>query len=122
MDSTLQNISETAILKAGVPQVSTAAQMAAQSINTAALDKTAQDFESMFMTQMLQPMFEGIDVDQEFGGGHGEETMRTFLIQEYGKAMSKSDGLGLAASVKNELIRAQANAKGHGTAIKGAKS
>jgi hypothetical protein len=61
----------------------------------------------MFATQMLQPMFEGIDVDKTFGGGHGEEVMRSFLVQEYGKAMAGSMHLGIADAVKKAMIRAQ---------------
>jgi Rod binding domain-containing protein len=72
-----------------------------------AIDKNAKDFESMFMTQMLQPMFEGLGVDPTFGGGHGEEVMRSFLIQEYGKAIAQNGHLGIAAAVKDAMIRAQ---------------
>lgn len=71
------------------------------------IDKTAKDFESMFMSQMLQPMFEGMDVDKTFGGGNGEKVMRSFLVQEYGKLASKNTHLGIADAVKKEMIRAQ---------------
>ncbi|MDP9126817.1 MAG: rod-binding protein [Pseudomonadota bacterium] len=74
------------------------------------IDQASQEFEAMFMTQMLQPMFEGLGSDPTFGGGHGEEVMKTFLIQEYGKLAAKSGHLGIAASVKNEMIKAQAAA------------
>lgn len=76
------------------------------------IDKAAQDFESVFITQMLQPMFDGIAVDPIFGGGHGEEIMRSFMVQEYGKIIAKNGGFGLASAVKAELIRTQQNAKG----------
>ncbi|HEU0117845.1 MAG TPA: rod-binding protein, partial [Alphaproteobacteria bacterium] len=42
-----------------------------------------------------------------FGGGHGEQVMRSFLVQEYGKIASKGGHLGIAAAVKNEMIKAQ---------------
>jgi Rod binding domain-containing protein len=71
------------------------------------IDKTAQDFEAVFATQLLQPMFEGINVDPSFGGGHGEEVMRSFLMQEYGKLLAKGDRLGIASQVKSEMLRAQ---------------
>jgi len=71
------------------------------------IDKKSKDFEGMFMSQMLQPMFEGMKVDPIFGGGHGEEVMRSFLVQEYGKAMSVGGHLGIAAAVKNAMIKAQ---------------
>jgi Rod binding domain-containing protein len=80
--------------------------------SSANIDKAAQDFEGMFMSQMLQPMFEGLGVDPVFGGGHGEEIMRSFLVQEYGKIAAKNGHYGIAAAVKNEMIKAQANAAG----------
>jgi len=79
------------------------------------IGKTAQDFEAMFATQMLQPMFEGIEVDPTFGGGNGEQVMRSFLLQEYGKLIAKTDKLGIAAQVKNEMLRAQEGANGRGS-------
>ena len=74
------------------------------------IDKTAQGFEEMFATQLLQPMFEGVGVNQTFGGGHGEEVMRSFLTQEYGKMVAKSGKLGIAAQVKTQMLRAQESA------------
>jgi len=74
------------------------------------IDKAAHDFEAMFATQMLQPMFEGVGVDPTFGGGHGEEVMKSFLLQEYGKIFAKGDRLGVASLVKKEMLRAQEGA------------
>jgi len=75
------------------------------------IDAAAQDFESMFATQMLQPMFETVPVNGLFGGGHGEEVMRTFMLQEYGKLVAKSGLLGIASQVKAEMLRAQEGAR-----------
>jgi peptidoglycan hydrolase FlgJ len=106
MNTVLQNIGDLAVSQAQKPGNFKLHGKA--SLET--IDKNAKDFESMFMTQMLQPMFEGLGVDPMFGGGHGEETMRSFLIQEYGKAMSASGHLGIAAKVKDAMIKAQENA------------
>jgi flagellar protein FlgJ len=76
------------------------------------IDKTAEEFEAMFATQLLQPMFEGIGVNPTFGGGHGEEMMRSFLMQEYGKLIAKSGKLGIATQVKTEMLRAQEGSNG----------
>jgi Rod binding domain-containing protein len=75
--------------------------------SSAALDKTAQDFEAMFMTQMLSQMWSGVDVDPVFGGGHGEEMFRSLMIEEQGKAIARSGGLGIATQVKAQLLRLQ---------------
>lgn len=85
------------------------------------IDKTAQDFEAMFATQLLQPMFEGVAVDPTFGGGHGEEIMRSFMLQEYGKLIAKTGKLGIAAQVKSEMLKAQESANGRGGSPRPAK-
>jgi Rod binding domain-containing protein len=75
------------------------------------LDAAAQDFEAMFATQLLKPMFDTVPVDGAFGGGNGEQVMRTFMLQEYGKMIAKTGVLGLAPQVKAAMLRAQENAK-----------
>lgn len=102
MVNALQNIGDLAVAQSAAPRP------AGKFASSANIDKTAQDFEGMFMTQMLQPMFEGLGANPVFGGGHGEEIMRSFLVQEYGKIAAKSGSLGIATAVKNEMIRAQA--------------
>lgn len=76
-------------------------------------DQAANDFEGMFMAQMLQPIFDTVGVDPIFGGGHGEEMMRGFLVQEYGKIVAKNSHLGIAAAVRGEMqnLQQKANAK-----------
>ncbi|MDD4615955.1 MAG: rod-binding protein [Alphaproteobacteria bacterium] len=76
------------------------------------IDASAQDFEAMFATTLLKPMFDTIPVNSMFGGGNGEEVMRTFLLQEYGKIIAKTGILNIAPQVKTELIRAQEGARG----------
>jgi Rod binding domain-containing protein len=102
-DTSFQNMAEVAMAQA---QTSGAIKFNHHA-SLDVIDKKSKDFESMFMSQMLQPMFEGVGVDPLFGGGHGEEVMRSFLIQEYGKAMSVGGHLGIADAVKSALIRSQ---------------
>jgi len=71
------------------------------------IDETAQNFEAMFATQLLQPMFETVGVNSAFGGGNGEAVMRSFIVQEYGKLIAKSGKLGIAEQVKAVMIKAQ---------------
>ncbi len=70
-------------------------------------DAAANEFEAMFITQMLKPLFESIEVNPMFGGGKGEEIFQGFLVEEYGKSLSQAGGIGLADHVKQELIRIQ---------------
>ena len=70
-------------------------------------DRAAKEFESVFMAQMLKPMFAGLKTDGLFGGGKGEDFMRDLLIQEYGKAMVGADGFGLSSAIRDQMIRTQ---------------
>ena len=74
----------------------------------------AKDFEAMFMAQMVQPMFEGVEVNGLTGGGHGEEIMRGFMVQEYGKAVAQGNGSKLSDAIKSEILRLQAGMKAGG--------
>ena len=61
-----------------------------------ALRKVAEELEGLFISQMINHMFKGIKTDGLTGGGNGEAMFRDLLVQEYGKAISKSSGIGLA--------------------------
>lgn len=69
--------------------------------------RTAHEFESVFLSEMLAPMFEGIDTDGLGGGGLGEETFRPMLIEQYASAITQHGGIGIADSVIRELMRLQ---------------
>ncbi len=71
------------------------------------VDAAAGEFESMFLSQMLAPMWDGLEADGEFDGGSAELTFRSMLINEYGKTLAKSGGFGIGAQVKAEMIRMQ---------------
>ena len=72
------------------------------------INETAQEFEAVFLSEMLKPMFQGIETDGMFGGGKGEEVFRSFMLQEYGKIMSQTGGIGLADHVHDQIIQLQA--------------
>lgn len=74
-------------------------------------DQAAQDFESVFISEMIKPMFETVDVDDTFGGGKGEEVFRGLLVQQFGKNIAKQGGIGLADQVRAELLKIQEHAK-----------
>ena len=76
-----------------------------------AVRKAATDFESVFATQMLTQMFSGVKTDAMFGGGHGEEMYRSMMLDEYGKAITKHGGLGIADAIMKTLISEQEKSK-----------
>lgn len=67
----------------------------------------AQQFERMFIAEMLRPMFEGIETDGPFGGGNAEATFRPMLIDQYADAIAKGGGVGIADAVLKEILRMQ---------------
>ena len=82
----------------------------------ARIQKAAQDFEAMALGQMLAPMFETVDTSKgAFGGGSGEEAWKPMMVNEIGKQMAKSGGMGLARPVMEQMLRMQ-EARG-GTAV-----
>lgn len=71
------------------------------------IEAAAKEFEAVFMTEMIKPMFEGLKTNSRFGGGKGEEVFRGFMIQEYGKLIAERGEIGIADAVKGEMIRMQ---------------
>lgn len=71
------------------------------------LDETAQQFEAQFISQMLENMFSTVDTKGYLGGGEAEEFYRDMMIDEYGKIISRSGGIGVADHVKREMLRMQ---------------
>lgn len=78
------------------------------------IDKAAKDFEAVFATEMLKPMFDDVNkAEGPFSGGRGEKVFSGMLLNEYGKQIAARDGLGIQDAVKAQLLRMQ-EAKSHG--------
>lgn len=69
--------------------------------------ETANQFESFFLSQMMQEMFKGLRTDGPFGGGQGEQIFRSILVDEYGKTIANRGGIGVGDAVYRELLRLQ---------------
>jgi flagellar protein FlgJ len=78
----------------------------------AEINKTAREFETMFLEQMFNHMFATVPVNPTFGGGAGEETMRSFLTGAYAKQVVNSGGIGLSAPIAREMLKMQEAANG----------
>jgi len=87
------------------------AAQALQGKNRQAVRQAAENFEAVYLSQMLAPMFESMKSDGWFGGGPGEDIYRSMLVEEYGKAIAHTGGLGIAENVERELLRLQETAK-----------
>lgn len=73
------------------------------------IKKVSENFEEMVMGFFFKLMFKdvGVGKDSSFGGGFGEEMYSSMLIDEYGKAVSQSGGLGIADMVQKQLLQNQ---------------
>jgi len=73
----------------------------------AQMQKTAQDFEAMVLSQMLKPMFEGVETEEPFGGGQAEKMWQSVMIDEMAKEIARGPGVGIADSVQREMLKMQ---------------
>ncbi|MDD9907156.1 MAG: rod-binding protein [Rhodospirillaceae bacterium] len=88
--------------------LSAARQPAAEATgNKAKARETAESFEAFFLGQFFEQMFAGIRTDGMFGGGQGENVYRSMMMQEYGKAVAKGGGIGIADSVYRSILQIQ---------------
>jgi peptidoglycan hydrolase FlgJ len=80
-----------------VPKALTASKAAAVS----------KEYESVFISQFLGSMFEGISTDGVTGGGQGEEMFRSMMVDQYAKGLTQRGGFGLASHMQAELMKHQ---------------
>ncbi len=69
------------------------------------LRRVAQDFEAVFVGELLGNMMQGLASDGPLGGG--DDPFAAMLRDEYGKLIARSGGVGVADAVMRELLRAQ---------------
>ncbi|MGF1641369.1 MAG: rod-binding protein [Rhodospirillales bacterium] len=101
----------TALRAAALPPPSAGrSPMARAEADPARVRRVAEEFEAFFLAQMLKPMFSGVEAEAPFGGGFGEEMWRSLQIEQYGKALVRAGGIGLADTVMREMLRAQQQA------------
>ena len=68
---------------------------------------TAENFEAVFLSQMLGPMFDTLPTDGIMGGGQAEGIYRDMMVDEVGKSIAKSGGIGIADSIYREILKLQ---------------
>lgn len=72
-----------------------------------AIKAAAREFEAMFVAQMLKPVFDTLPQGGAFSGGPGEKMFRGLMVEEYGKAVAASGGVGIAQVVEQEMLARQ---------------
>jgi Rod binding domain-containing protein len=73
----------------------------------AQMTRTARDFESMFVTRMLESAASGLKTKGDFFGGNGEAQFRSLLNEQYGKEIARHGGFGIADAVLSQMLRMQ---------------
>jgi Rod binding domain-containing protein len=67
--------------------------------------ETANDFEAVFLQQMLSAMRQGLSEDSPLGGPDSE--FGSLLISEQAKLISRAGGIGVADKILGELLKLQ---------------
>lgn len=73
----------------------------------AKISETAEEFESMFLSNMLEQMFSESKLEKPFGGGNSEGIYRSMLIGKYAENMAAGDGIGIASQLKDSMYKMQ---------------
>ena len=70
--------------------------------------KTATDFEGMFLNAMFSQMTTGLKGEGPFGDTPGTGVWRSMLTEQYSKNFANAGGVGVASEVYRTLILQQA--------------
>jgi Rod binding domain-containing protein len=70
--------------------------------------KTATDFEAMFLNSMFSQMTSGLKGAGPFGDTPGTGVWRSMLTEQYSKNFAQAGGVGVATEVYRTLIMQQA--------------
>lgn len=69
--------------------------------------RAADEFEAIFISQMLKSMSVGVKTDGPFGGGQSEEIYRDLMNEELGKVMTAKGGIGMSDAIYREILKSQ---------------
>lgn len=72
--------------------------------NAALTAQSAREFEAMFLGQMVDEILSTVNIG-EFGGGHAEETWRSFLSNAIGKSIADQNSTGIAKGIESAMQR-----------------
>ena len=90
-----------------VPTAAAQPLTAEQMAKRGKVQKTAQDFESSFLSVMLSQMFKDVGAEAPFNGGAGEEAFKSFMSDAMAKQVTKAGGIGLSSRVAEEMLKLQ---------------
>lgn len=82
---------------------------AAQHLGPERIKAVAREFESVYLSNMMEEMFAGIEDGNPFDSGPGSSAWRSLRTEEFARAISAAGGIGLAEHVQRQLIALQEN-------------
>jgi flagellar protein FlgJ len=85
------------------------AAAAARPMSLAKIRQTAAEFESVFLSSILEEVYASVDEDGPFDGGEGAKIWRSLRTEEFARAIARAGGIGLAEHVERHLIAMQEN-------------
>lgn len=68
-------------------------------------EDAAKGFEAVFLTQLVDSMFAGLETSGYFGGGNAEKLWRGFLVEHIAEAFAEQGGVGIADAVRAQIIQ-----------------
>jgi len=87
---------------AGLPPAADAVPSGA----TPGLRRAAEEFEAVFVSQILRGLTEGLTGPGPLSGG-GDDPYASMLQDEYARLISRTGGIGIADAVLREMLKAQ---------------
>lgn len=96
-----------------VKQAMTAAQTPSLTAAEQKTRKTADDFETMFLENMMSQVFPQEAAEGPLGdNGTGSQVYRGMLVNEYAKSVAKSGGIGISETIYRQMLQMQENNSG----------
>jgi peptidoglycan hydrolase FlgJ len=72
------------------------------------IKKTADDFETMFLENMMAQVFPQESGEGPIGdNGTGSQVYRGMLVNEYAKTVAKSGGVGISDAIYRQMLQMQ---------------
>ncbi len=96
-----------ALTMLNLSQANAAATTTVPADRQAATHKAAEQFEAVFLSQVLDSVFSGVNPNAMFGGGQSQQIYRSMMNEQIAGHMVKGRGVGIADAVYKELIKLQ---------------
>lgn len=87
--------------------VASALVPASQALGPERIKAVSQEFESVFLSNMMEEMFSGVEEDGPFDSGPGSNAWRSLRTEEFARSIAAAGGIGLAEHVQRHLIGLQ---------------